>query len=242
MFMHSFYKVICILLICGLPLHSCGNTNENSGMMNTSQDSTMTLLQAVAKEDAKRTAQILKNKPDLESKDSQGRTALMIATYNENNEIAEMLISAGSDVNAQDELWNSPFLYAGASGYVPILKMCLANGADFNVFNRYGGSALIPAAEKGHLEVVKILTDVPDYPIDHINHLGWTALLEAIILSEKGETQVSIIKTLIEAGSDVNIADKNGITPLRHAKDRSMEKIVQMLLKADAHYGNIEFD
>ena len=116
--------------------------------------------------------------------------------------------------------------------------MCLANGADFNVYNRYGGSALIPAAEKGHWEVVKLLTKVADYPIDHINNLGWTALLEAVILSDAGETQVAIVQTLVEAGADVSIADRDGITPIRHAKNRSMDKIVNILSTAGTQQQN----
>lgn len=233
--MSSFYKAITLILIGCLPLQACGNTNRNTKTMNSINDSTSTLLKAVAKKDAALVSKILSTEPDLEIQDEKGRTPLMIATYNEDNQIAEILISAGSNVNAQDKMLNSPFLYAGASGYLQILKMCLANGADYKIYNRYGGTALIPAAEKGHLKVVKILTEIPDYPLDHINHLGWTALLEAIILGKKDETQVAIVKTLVDAGSDVNIADKDGVTPLRHAKSKSMDKIVKILSKANAH-------
>lgn len=232
--MNTFNNAIALLLLGCLPLQGCGSPSETMKEVTSTSDSTSALLQAVGKGDAALVAKILRTKPHLEIKDGEGRTPLMIATYNQDNPIAEMLISAGSNVNAQDNLLNSPFLYAGASGYVPILNMCLAHGADFKIFNRYGGSALIPAAEKGHLEVVKVLTELPDYPIDHINNLGWNALLEAIILSKQGETQVAIVQTLVAAGADVNIADKDGITPLRHAKSRSMDKIVSILSKAGA--------
>lgn len=232
--MNYFYKAVTLIVIGCLPLQGCGNPNANTKTMNSTNASTSSLLEAVASGDSNLVAKILSNKPNLEIRDGKGRTPLMIATYNEDLKIAEMLISAGSNVNAQDEMLNSPFLYAGAIGNIPILKMCLANGADFNLFNRYGGSALIPAAEKGHLEIVEILTQIPGYPIDHINNLGWTALLEAIILGNNGDTQVAIVKTLVDAGSDVNIADKDGVTPLQHAKKRAMDKIVEILLKADA--------
>ncbi|MEO9076703.1 MAG: ankyrin repeat domain-containing protein, partial [Gelidibacter sp.] len=180
-------------------------------------------------------AKILSSNPDLEIRDNKGRTPLMVATYNADGKIAELLISAGADVNAQDDLLNSPHLYAGASGDLSILKMSLANGAKFDIYNRYGGTALIPAAEKRHLEVVKILTEIPDYPIDHVNNLGWTALMEAIILGATGETQVAIVKVLVDAGADVNIADNDGVTPLQHAKNRNMDKIAKILIAANAH-------
>lgn len=233
--MYASFKVVFFLCICFLPLYSCGKTlNTTTEMKNAHPDSTCNLLEAVIKGDASLVAKILKEKPNLEIKDHKGRTPLMIAAYNNDIEIAELLINAGSDVNAQDTQLNSPFLYAGASGNVEILKLCLENGADFNVYNGYGGTALIPAAERRHLEVVKILTQIPDYPINHINRLGWTALMEAIILGQAGADQVEIVQILVDSGADVSIRDKDGVTPLRHARKRSMNDIVKILLQAGA--------
>lgn len=231
--MKTYNKIIALLLIGFLSIQSCNSSNRNNKMANAPGQPQSNLLKAVSTEDVQLVKEILSSKPDLEIKDKNGKTALMIATYNHDNKIAELLIAAGADVNAQDTKQNSPFLYAGAEGNVEILKMGLENGANFNLYNRYGGTALIPAAEKGHLEVVKILTKVPNYPINHINKLGWAALLEAIILSAESETQTAIVKTLIDAGADVNIADKDGITALQHAKDKGLDDIVGILLNAD---------
>ena len=71
--------------------------------------------------------------------------------------LARLLIAAGADVNAKDDIEDSPYLYAGAEGRDEILKMTLAAGADLKSPNRYGGTALIPAAHHGHPETVKIL-------------------------------------------------------------------------------------
>ena len=230
--MKTFFKILILLLSC-TALYACGNSKGNSTMTNSNYTSS-DLLSAVSKQDGKLVSEILQSKPNLEIKDNKGRTALMIATYNEDNKIAEMLISAGADVNAQDEMLNSPFLYAGASGYVEILKMCLENNADFTVFNRYGGSALIPAAERRHQEIVEILLKVPNFPIDHVNNLGWTAIMEAVILGSKSDTQTQIVKILIDAGCDYSIPDNDGITPLQHAKSRSMDEVVKILQDADS--------
>lgn len=232
--MKSLSKIITILGIACLPLQSCGNPNGNKNMKISNQDSTSSLLKAVSAKDATLVAKILSSNPDLEIRDNKGQTPLMIATYNADGKIAELLISAGADVNAQDDMLNSPHLYAGASGDLSILKMSLNHGAKFDIYNRYGGTALIPAAEKRHLEVVKILTEIPDYPIDHVNNLGWTALMEAVILGATGETQVAIVKVLVDAGADVNIADNDGVTPLQHAKNRNMDKIAKILIAANA--------
>nr|WP_295904474.1 ankyrin repeat domain-containing protein [uncultured Bdellovibrio sp.] len=114
-----------------------------------------------------------------------------------------------------------------------MLVMTLEHGADLKSTNRYGGTALIPAAEKGHLETVKILLKTK-VDANHINRLGWTALLEAIILSDGGETHQKIIQELVKAGVDVNIADKEGVTPLQHAQKRNYTKIVEILKAAGA--------
>ncbi|CZE46945.1 ankyrin repeat domain-containing protein [Campylobacter geochelonis] len=189
---------------------------------------------AIEKGDTDLLKNILKSKPNLEAKNSQGQTPLMYATYKFNNEIAFLLIDAGASVNTQDNMLNSPFLYAGAQGNLELVKKALKHGADFNVFNRYGGTALIPAAEKGHLEVVKLLVNTPNFPKDHINNLGWTALLEAVILGSGGKVHTQIVQELVNGGCDVNIADRDGVTALKHAKNRGYEKIVKILEKAGA--------
>lgn len=232
--MLSFFKKYHLLAAISLALFSCSNLNGNTKTIQPTMDSTTTLLEAVAKRDINLVARVLMSKPNLELKDAKGRTALMLATYNQDEKIVKLLIRAGADVNAQDNMLNSPFLFAGASGYLEIVKMCLANGADFNVFNRYGGSALIPAAEKRHLDVVNLLVKTPGYPIDHINNLGWTALLEAIILGKKGKVQVEIVKSLVEAGCNVNIADQDGVSPLEHARKRSMNEVIKILTESGA--------
>ena len=171
----------------------------------------------MAKGNKELVANVLKTKPNLELKDEKGRSALMLATYNKEEQIVELLIKSGANVNAQDNMQNSPFLYAGATGYLDIVKMCLANGADFTV-----------------LDVVRLLVNTPGYPIDHINNLGWTALLEAIILGETGKVQTDIIQALVDAGSNVNIADNDGVSPLDHAKKKSMREAEKILREAGA--------
>jgi hypothetical protein len=232
--MSAYFKTVSLLLFFPLFLLSCGSLNSSAKNQKIPMDHSTSLLEAVGKRDVNLVTKILTSKPNLELKDGKSRTALMLATYNNDTEIAKLLIVAGADVNAQDNMLNSPFLYAGANGNLALVKMCLANGANFNVFNRYGGSALIPAAERRHLDVVNLLVNTPGYPINHINNLGWTALLEAIILGEKSKIQLEVVKLLVKGGCDVNIADKDGVSPLAHARKRSMNELVNILTEAGA--------
>ncbi len=70
--------------------------------------------------------------------------------------------------------------------------------------------------------------------VNHINNLGWTALLEAVILGDGGARHTEIVKLLIAHGANVNIADKQGVTPLAHAEQRGQRAIGEMLRAAGA--------
>lgn len=171
---------------------------------------------------------------DLNVRDARGRTALMAATYANQPEVIELLLRAGADVDLQDAMLNNPFLYAGAEGLMEILELAHKAGADPTIRNRYGGVAIIPASEKGHLEAVRYLLNETDVDVNHINDLGWTALLEAVILTDGGPIFQEIVAELIAHGADVTIADGDGITPLQHAQQRGYHEIEAQLLAAGA--------
>jgi len=143
------------------------------------------------------------------------------------------LIGKGADVNAQDSIRDSPFLLAGARGFTEIVRLALARKPDFAVTNRYGGTALIPACHYGHVETVQALLG-SRIPIDHVNNLGWTALLEAIILGDGGPAHTEIVRLLVAHGADVNLADRAGTTPLAHARKRGYREIASTLERAGA--------
>ncbi|MEH7014554.1 ankyrin repeat domain-containing protein [Neobacillus niacini] len=192
------------------------------------------LIQAANRKDTGTIRRLLEEGVDINIQDSEGRTSTMIATYNNDEETAKILIDAGADVNIQDDMKNNPFLYAGAEGYINILKLVIKAGADPSITNRYGGTALIPASEHGYVDVIKELLTNTDIDINHVNNLGWTALLEAIILNNGDEKQQKTVQLLIDHGADVNIPDHNNMTPLQHAREKGFKEIENILLKAGA--------
>ena len=166
---------------------------------------------------------------DLDARDDVGRTAVMAATIARQVEAVRVLLDAGADVDIRDDRLDNPFLYAGAEGLLDILRLANEAGADPAITNRFGGIALIPASERGHVEVVRYLLEETDVDVDHVNNLGWTALLEAIILSDGGPAHREIVALLIEAGADVDLADRDGVTPLAHARSRGYTEIAALL-------------
>jgi ankyrin repeat protein len=189
------------------------------------------LIRAAEAGDATAVKRLLAQGASVHARDGRGRTALLAATQGNRVEAARLLIAAGADVNAQDEIRDSAFLLAGARGYLEILRLTLAAGADLKSTNRYGGTALIPACHYGHVETVRELLKT-GIDVDHVNNLGWTALLEAVILGDGGAAHTEIVRLLVAAKANPNIADRQGITPLQHAKGRGYREIAGVLEKA----------
>lgn len=192
------------------------------------------LFKAVEDSDTERIEQMIQAAANINAQDQSGRTATMITTYNNDLTSAKVLIKAGADVNIQDDMKNTPFLYAGAEGYLDILKLTIEAGADPAITNRYGGTALIPASEHGYVDVVQELLTQTSVDVDHVNQLGWTALLEAIILNDGNARQQETIQLLIDHGVDVNIPDRDGVSPLSHAKNNGFKEIEDILVRAGA--------
>jgi ankyrin repeat protein len=192
-----------------------------------------TLIVSAIKGDIGGVKRALKEGATIDVRDSRGRTALLIAAHDNNVELARVLIAAGANVNIKDNIEDSPFLYAGAEGRDEILRMTLEAGADLKSVNRYGGTALIPAAHHGYPKTVAILLGTK-IDKNHVNKLGWTALLEAVVLGDGGPVHTRIVKQLVRAGADSNIADSQGVTPLQHARRHGYTEIAQILQNASA--------
>lgn len=231
----------CLAIVIGSIFILQGCVSDNDGNPTKKKDDKKVeinmseqLIQAVKGKDSETVRRLIEEGVDSNTQDSQGRTAIMIATYNNDIETAKILIDAGADVNNKDDMENNPFLYTGAEGYIDILKLTIKAGADPSITNRFGGTALIPASEHGYVDVIKELLTNTDIDVNHVNNLGWTALLEAIILNNGDEKQQQTVKLLIDHGADVNIPDHNNVTPLQHAREKGFKEIEHILLKAGA--------
>jgi ankyrin repeat protein len=197
------------------------------------KEQTMNLIDAASRGDLAAVEQIIAQGADLHARDSRGQTALIAAAYGNHLAVAERLIKAGADVNEQDQTQQSAYLIATSEGYLELLKLTLAAGADVHRTDSYNGTGLIRAADRGHVEIIRELLKT-DIAIDHVNRLGWTALLEAIILGDGGPRHTEVVRLLVEAGADVNIADSAGVTPLGHAQQHGYDEIAEILRRAGA--------
>jgi hypothetical protein len=165
---------------------------------------------------------------DVDTRDASGRTAVTAAALGEHADVVRLLVDADADVNLQDADRNNALLACGETGNVEVLREVLRAEPDLTRTNRFGGTALIPAADRGHVGMVGALLET-DVPIDHVNRLGWTALLEAVILGDGGPAHQQIVRLLIDAGANVELADSDGVAPLEHARRRGFLEIARLL-------------
>lgn len=169
---------------------------------------------------------------DLESRDDRQRTPLLVASTHDRVEAARVLVAAGADPDALDARHDTPWLVTGVTGSVEMARVILAAGPDLTIRNRFGGISHIPASERGHADYVSFVLDSTDIAVDHVNDLGWTALLEAVILGRGTEPWQRIVEDLVEHSADVSIADRDGVTALQHARRLGFTEIARILDRA----------
>ena len=161
--------------------------------------------------------------------DSKSRTPLHVAVFFKKYDAVRALLRAGANPNRLESDRYDPVTIAAVANDVEMLKILLAGGASAkNITSRYEGTALIAAAHLGHTEIVKLLI-AAKAPLNHVNNLSWTALMESIVLGNGGANHTATLKALVEAGADVNIADRNRVTPLQHARSRGYSEMARVL-------------
>ncbi|MDH7794452.1 MULTISPECIES: ankyrin repeat domain-containing protein [unclassified Beijerinckia] len=196
--------------------------------------STQRLHEAVTRGDTKAIAAALDSGTAVDAVDRNGQTALLLAVAAGKTEAARLLLQRGANVNAQAANQDTPWLLAGALGRTAILELMLSHKPDLSLRNRFGGSALIPACERGHVETIRLLTTKSGIDVNHVNNLGWTCLLEIVILGDGGPRHVEATRLVVAAGANVNLADRDGVTPLTHAQRRGQTVVAQVLAAAGA--------
>jgi ankyrin repeat protein len=186
------------------------------------------LLAAAAAGDATAAALALRAGADLETRDDRGRTPLLVAASESNLAVARLLVHLGADPDALDDRHDTPWLVTGVTGSVEMAEVLLPAKPDLTIRNRFGGLSLIPASERGHVAYVRRVVKT-GIDVNHVNDLGWTALLEAVVLGDGSGRYQEIVATLLAAGADRQLADHDGVTALEHAQRRGHPAIADLL-------------
>ena len=166
---------------------------------------------------------------NIDARDETMRTPLLVAVEHDRLAAFKVLLAEGADINAQAHDGDTPWLLAGARGRTEMLRLMIPKGPDLKIRNRFGGTALIPACERAHVDTVRLLLKETRIDVNHVNNLGWTCLLEIVLLGDGAPHHIEVTKLVLAAGANPNLADKDGVTPLAHAKKRGQSAIARLI-------------
>jgi ankyrin repeat protein len=168
----------------------------------------------------------------LDAPDRYGRTPLHVATFRKQRDVMRLLAKAGADLSALEHDRYDAVTIAAVANDEETLRTLLSLGASARLItSRYDGTALIAAAHLGHVGVIKQLV-AAGAPLDHVNNLHWTAVIESIVLGDGGPRHQETLRTLVDAGANLHLADRQGRTPLMLARTRGYTEMVRILERA----------
>ena len=189
---------------------------------------------AAHKGDLAKIQRLLGSGAALNTTDGHGRTPLHVAAFARQREAIRALVRAGADLNLLEADRYDAVTIASVADDEATLKLLLELGASAKqVTSRYDGTALIAAAHLGHDGVVRQLI-AAGAPLDHVNNLHWTAVIESIVLGDGGARHQASLKALVDAKANLQLADRHGQTPLALARARGYSAMVLILEKAGA--------
>lgn len=161
-------RILFISMISAVMLIGGCNKGSGSGKAaikeTKSPGNTYTQVPSVSIQEAALTGQTdmvikhIESGTDVNSKDNEGRTALMYAAYNGHAEIMRALIRRGADVNIQDNYGRTALMMAASGPFPQAVQLLLDNNANTNIADKEEHyTALMYAAAEGQTENVKIL-------------------------------------------------------------------------------------
>lgn len=166
---------------------------------------------------------------DKDALDREEASAILRAARGGHYEVVRALIDAGVDIDAQDQTCFNPFLHGCINNDLELVRMMVEAGADLKRLTRFGGNGLTPAAEKGYLEIVRYLLEHTTINVNLTNTLGWTALIETIILGDGGPVRQQTVELLLAHGAKPGMTDEWGVPPIDLARKRGFDEIVAIL-------------
>nr|MBO6295302.1 ankyrin repeat domain-containing protein [Schwartzia sp. (in: firmicutes)] len=178
-------------------------------------------------------ATLLEHGANVKERDKDGRTALMLAY---DADIAKMLIEKGAGINVADNNGNTPLMYAvrnkiitGNTYWNPtacsemIAKVLVVEGADVNAVNKDGQTALMLSSSAWCNVGGEGSIDAPETIANFLLHTGATTTLNAadkngltalMYAARDCDVESGMVKVLLDAGADLSVKTKSGVTAL----------------------------
>jgi ankyrin repeat protein len=135
---------------------------------------------------------------EVDTRSTDGATALHWAAHTDNLDAADLLLDAGADVAATNRYGVTPLALASLNGNAAMIERLLDAGADPGTTQPGGETVLMTAARTGLVEAVVVLLNRGADPNARESSKGQTALMWAA-----AENNADVVRALVEAGADV---------------------------------------
>jgi ankyrin repeat protein len=176
---------------------------------------------------------LLRAGADVNARDTNGDTPLIVAAFHGLSETAKILLEQGADLNAKNDIGNTALMEAAGMNKAETVRLLLAGGADVNAKNIIGLSALDAAREKEYRNIVRLLQTGASTPTEQINLKKAFARSDLNPASMDGNAEKT--RSLVELGADINARSKTGSTALIGAASRGNIDAVRSLLANNAN-------
>ena len=144
--------IVVALAICGMPqLALCDGE--------VLQKLTDPLALAVARGDAKRVLELIKDGADPNAKDVLGNPIVVGAVVKNYADVVRILLSKGVSVNTTDLFGNPLLVLAAKAGNLETVRVLLEGGAEVNARGLTGKTSLDLAEQQGYKETVQFLRE-----------------------------------------------------------------------------------
>ena len=144
------------------------------------------------------------------------------------NKWAQVLLEKGAEVNAKDNIGETPLHEAASVNAADVAKVLINEAADINAKDKNGKTPLHEAASVNAADVAKVLiNEAAD--VNAKDNDGLTPLHSAAYLNA-----VNVAKVLLEKGAEVNAKDNDGLTPLHEAASENAVNVAKVLLEKGA--------
>ena len=178
--------------------------------------------------DADAAALALRAGAGLEARDSAAHGPAARRRHTTGSTWPGVLVALGADPDALDDRHDTPWLVTGVTGSVAMLEVLLPAHPDLTIRNRYGGVSVIPASERGHVAYVRRVVST-GIDVNHVNDLGWTALLEAVILGDGSRAVPADRPCPARGWRRPAVADADGRSALAHAESRGQTAVAAIV-------------
>ncbi len=190
------------------------------------------LFQAIYRKDAALVYKLIDERPNLvRVRNGWQRLPLHVAVRAAFEEGVRLLLAAGADPNARDDVRDTPLSIAVDNGLVGIAKMLIEADGNVDVTSwKHGSTLLAQALRLRDVDMAKMLVDWANVNV----RSRWRPNNETALHIAAAWASIEIIRALVQRGADVNAVEEHGWTAICNAAYNKKISVIQFLIDSGA--------